>query len=29
MGAVTVRQSRVSDVSAGVEPFQAELLGRW
>ena len=29
MGAVTVRQPRVSDVPAGVEPFQSELLGKW
>ena len=29
MGAVKVRQPRVSDVPEGVEPFQSELLGKW
>jgi putative transposase len=29
MGAVTVRQPRVSDVPVGVERFQSELLGKW
>jgi transposase-like protein len=29
MGAVKVRQPRVSDVPEGVDAFQSELLGKW
>jgi len=29
MGSVTIRQPRVSDVPAGVDPFQSEIVSRW
>lgn len=29
MGAVEIRQPRVSGVLAGTEPFRSEVVGRW